>query len=80
MKCGRCKKPAVKDKYLCESCAEYESKRQKKSWEKHSALLRKGKTNLCARCKKRQIAEGSSSRCKECLEYARSKQQEYRSK
>lgn len=81
MKCGRCNKnPAVKGKYHCKECAEQESQRSKKYWKDHTTLLKKGKTNLCARCKKRPLAEKSTSRCEQCLEYARNKQYEYRNK
>lgn len=81
MKCSICKKAqAIEGKYKCESCTAIVSERNRRYWKDKKALIAKKKSNTCTRCNKRPFAQGSTSRCEECLEYARRKQLEYRGK
>ena len=79
MKCGRClKREAVLDRFYCEICKDEQSARAQRTWKQRKKDTVLGKRKLCLRCNVREIAEGSTSRCENCLEYARNKAYEYR--
>lgn len=78
MKCGTCKKrEAVTGKFKCSVCAEANNKYNKEAWKEKKILQHRGKQTMCMRCNKEPIAQGSSSRCEKCLEYARVRAREY---